>query len=473
MEFLNPAVIGSLAGGLIALVVTIVIINLRRVVSTNEVHIVQSAKRTSSYGKESGNGNAYYEWPSWMPYVGVTKSVLPLSVFDLDLNDYNAYDKDRLPFKVHIKAFFRIADSNKAAERVNNFAELRDQLLGVVQGAVRAILASHDIEEIMQGRSKFAEVFTKEVHDQVANWGIDTVKNLELMDIRDTDNSQVIANIMAKKKSHIDMESRTEVAKNKKIAEIAEIEAKREVDLQGQQAKQAVGLRTIETERELALQKEAQVQVVQEQAKLTKEKEMAVRQVSELRGAEIEKSVQVVRAQQDKETQIVRAEAERNTSVLKAQGQKETMVLTSEGQLESKRREAEGITLEGQARAESEKAMQLAPVQAQITLAKEIGSNESYQKYLVTIRQVEANRDIGIEQAKAMAAADIKVIANTGNVTEGLDSVSGLLSSKGGTALAGMLEGLSQTDLGQQVLGKVLKTTPPSKNGSTNGSTKA
>lgn len=452
-----------IVGGVVSVLVVVkllILASMRRVVSTNEVHIVQSAKKTSSYGKESGNGNVYYEWPAWFPKLGVTKSVLPLSVFDLDLNDYNAYDRDRLPFKVHIKAFFRISDSNKAAERVNNFSELKDQLLGVVQGAVRAILASNDIEEIMQGRSKFAEVFTKEVHDQVMNWGIDTVKNLELMDIRDTDNSVVIANIMAKKKSHIDMESRTEVAKNKKIAEIAELESKQAVELQAQMSKQAVGLRTIEAEREVELQKEAKAQVVQEQAKLTREKEMAVRSVSELRTAEIEKSVQVVRAQQDKETQIVRATA-----------QKETTVLASEGQLESKRREAEGITLEGQARADAEKAMQLAPVMAQVTLAKEIGQNESYQKYLITIEQVKSNQAVGIEQAKAMAAAQIKVIANTGNVPEAITDVTQLLSARGGTQLGAMLEGFAQTEKGQQLLGLALgssDTKKAEKNG-TNG----
>src|SRR5688572_16618206 len=242
--------------GVVVLFVVLLLLLLRRVVPTNEVHIVQSSKKTTSYGKEGGHGNTYYEWPSWLPVIGVNKMVLPVSVFDLDLNDYNAYDRDRLPFKVHILAFFRISDSNKAAERVSSFEELHEQLVGVVKGAVRAILASHDLEEIMQGRSKFGEVFTKEVHDQVSNWGIDTVKNLELMDIKDTDNSQVIANIMAKRKSHIDMESRTEVAKNKKIAEIAEIEAKREIDLQAQQAKQAVGLRTVEADREVQIRQQ-------------------------------------------------------------------------------------------------------------------------------------------------------------------------------------------------------------------------
>ncbi len=457
MNLLTAILLGS--SGLLFTFAFFVALSLRRVVSTNEVHIVQSANRTTSYGKDTTNGNTYYEWPSALPFLGVTKIVLPVSVFDLDLKDYEAYDKGRLPFVVDVKAFFRITDSNLAAARVASFEELHNQLKAVVQGAVRSILASNEIEEIMQGRSKFGHEFTTEVDGQLKEWGVATVKSIELMDIRDHKDSKVIANIMEKKKSHIEMESRTEVAKNKRLAQVAEIEAQREVDVQKQQAAQTVGLRTIEAEREVELQKQAKVQQVKEQEKLTKEKEMNVLQVEAIRKAEITKSVNITQAQQNRDTQVLIAE-----------GQKQTTVLAAEGQLESKRREAEGITLEGTARADAEKAMQLAPVQAQITLAKEIGSNESYQKYLITIRQVEANQAVGIAQSKALEAADVKVISNTGSPTKGFSNVMELFSSAGGTEIGAMLEGLSQTETGQKVLSKFTSSKPTS-NGKSNGVT--
>lgn len=416
---------------------------LRRVVPTNEVHIVQSSKKTMSYGKDTGNGNTYYEWPSWLPVVGITKITLPMSVFDLDLEAYEAYDKGRLPFVVDVKAFFRISDSNVAAQRVASFEELHGQLKAIVQGAVRVILASNDIEEILQGRSTFGEQFTNEVKEQLVHWGVETVKNIELMDIRDSQKSQVIHNIMEKKKSHIEMESRTEVAKNMKTAQMAEIEAKKEVELQNQSAQQAVGLRTIEVQRAVELQNQEKAQQVKEQEKLTKEKEMSVKQVEQIRTAEIGKQVSIVQAQQAQET-----------AILIAEGNKKTAILSAEGQLETKRREAEGIQLEGAAKAEAEKALQLAPVQAQITLAKEIGSNKEYQEYLVTIRKIEATETVGKEQAKALTSADVKVIANTGSSGVNLDSVMDLFSSKGGTEIGAMLEGLANTDKGKDLLGK-------------------
>lgn len=164
-------VFGSTLAAVLSGLAVFVAFLFRRVVPTNEVHIVQSNKATTSYGKDSGNGNSYYAWPAFLPLLGVTRIKLPTSVFSLDLNDYEAYDKGRLPFVVDVKAFFRISDSNMAAQRVSSFEELHNQLKAIVQGAVRTILASNEIEEIMQGRSKFGNEFTTEVSGQLPQWG--------------------------------------------------------------------------------------------------------------------------------------------------------------------------------------------------------------------------------------------------------------------------------------------------------------
>jgi flotillin len=345
---------------------------------------------------------------------------------------------------------------------VSSFDELRSQLLAILQGAVRTILASADIEEIMQGRSQFGESFTREVEAQLVNWGVSTVKNIELMDIRDSSSSNVIKNIMEKKKSLIEMQSRIEVAENMKRASIAEIEAKRETDVQLQDALQKVGARTAEKDKAIGIANEQAQQAIKEQAKITTEKELEITKVSEVTSANIAKDVQIVKANQDKETAainkdmaVIEAAQEKETTILVAEGTKATTILVAEGNLESKKRESEGIAVEGTARAEAEKAMQLAPVQAQIVLAKEIGNNEGYQKYLITIEQVKANQAVGIEQAKALSQADLKIIANSGNVENGMKSVMDIFSSNGGTNVGAMLEGLAQTEQGEALLKKV------------------
>jgi flotillin len=407
-------------------------ISWRRVVATNEVHIVQTRKETISYGKDSGNGNTYYEIPAWVPGFGVTKIKLPMSVFDLDLSGYEAYDKGRLPFVVDVKAFFRISESNIAAQRVSSFQELGDQLEAIVQGAVRTILAASDIEEIMQGRSKFGDEFTSEVREQLLNWGVETVKNIELMDIRDAKGSDVIQNIMAKKKSMIEMESRQEVAKNKKQAELSEIEASQEVQVRQQDSLKEVGMRTVETKREVDLAKQTAEQSVKQQEKTTAEKQMEVERVMQVKSAEIAK----------------------DTAIIKAEQEKQKSILLAEGDLEAQKRQAEAVLAQGKAKAESEKAMQLAPVEAQIALAKEIGGNESYQNYLITVRKIEAAQEVGSAQAKALEKAEIKVISNSGDPQTGVTKVMDLFSSQGGTSVGAMLEALSHTEKGKALVDK-------------------
>lgn len=443
MEIAIIPTIGALIALAIIVSTTFWVLSLRRVVSTNEVHIIQSSKQTVSFGKDQESGNTYYEWPSWIPVIGITVIKLPVSVFSLRLKDYEAYDNGRLPFVLDLEAFFRIENSNVAAQRVAGYQELNAQLTSILQGAARTILASKTIEEIMQGRSEFGDAFTKEVNEQLKAWGVTTVKNIELMDIRDSRESQVIQNIMDKKKSEIEKESRIVVAANKKAAQNAEIDAQREVEINRQLAEEQVGIKTAEKDKAVGIANEKAQQDIKAQQKVTTEKAMEVARVENVKAAEIAKDVNVVKA-----------EEQRQTDVISAEGQKQKTVLIAEGQLEAQKREAEAVLVNGQAKAESEKLLQLAPVEAQIVLAKEIGENQSYQQYLITIRQVEAQQAIGVEQARALDKADIKVIANSGTVTGGISSLGELFTSQGGSNVGAALEGLAQSEIGKQLLDK-------------------
>lgn len=429
----------------------------RVVVSTNDTDIVQKSSKTIAYGKGQAAGNTYYKWPSWIPRFGVVVTRLPVSVFPVSLKDYAAYDKGRVPFIIDIIGFFRIADPSTAAERLSNFEDLQRQLNGILQGAIRSILASNEIEEILEGRSKFGDLFTHAVDEQLKQWGVQTVKTIELMDIRDANDSKVIANIMMKKKSLIESQSRIEVAANMQKAQTAEIEASQAVGIRQQEATQAVNIRTAEQQRETEVAKEKAEQLVQDQAVITAEKTMAVKQVNEVRSAEIAKQVQVVQAQQAKEVAVVKAEGDRQQDIVKAEGTKQQTILLAEGTLESQRMQAQAIELKGQAEGAAKYAIEIAPVNAQIALAKEIGENKEYQTYLVTIRGLEKEQAVGVQQAKALEKADIKVIANTGtNVAAGLNSAMDLFSAAGGTAIGAAIEGLAQTSTGAALVKKVV-----------------
>ncbi len=432
--------------GIIAFL-TVCVVSLRRVVPTNRVHVVQSSKTSEQYGVGTKKGNVYYDFPSWIPVIGITKTILSTSVFDLDLSNYEAYDKDRVPFVVDIKSFFRIADPIVASHRISSMDELMTHLKGIVQGAVRSILAKEDLESIMGERTVYGEKFTAEVKDQLAEWGVATVKNIELMDIRDSSGNSNIENIMKKKESEIEMESRVTVAENKRKAQEAEISAKKDVAIKEQDAQQEVGLRQATVTQKVGIADEQSKQLVQEQAKVTAEKEMEVQKVREVQSAEI-----------SKKASIVNAEASKNVTILNAEASKQQLELDAEAKLTIAQNNAKGIEVEGKAKAEAEKAIQLAPVEAQITLAKEIGENEAYQDYLVKLEQIKAMVDVGIEQAKNLGKAEVKIFANADSVSNGVSNASGIFSPKSGLNIGSLLEGLSSTEVGSNIIDTVTKT---------------
>jgi flotillin len=454
-------ILGAL--GLVAVLFAIIlffwVIGLRRVVPVNEVHIVQGRKTTVSYGK-GFDSNTYYEWPSRIPMIGLTKVMLPVSNFSIDLPDYAAYDKERVPFLVHVMAFFRIDDSNTAAQRVASFDELKEQLTAIVQGAVRTVLAGHEIDQIMLDRSRFGEAFTKEVSPQLGSWGVEAIKNIELMDIRDSKESEVIHNIMAKRTSGIERESRLVVADNTRQAEMAEIAAKREIEMSRQLAAEQVGLRTAEKDKNVGVANEQASQQVKVQQRETAAKEMDVVQVKNVRGAEINKEVAVIAAAQAREVAVVQAEAAKQVAIVSAEGNKTQTVLTAEGKLEAAKRNAEGIAVEGSAKGSAETAILMAPVDAQIKLAEKIGSDQGYQTYLLGIRNIEAGQAVGMAQAEALKTAEVKVISNAGSPAKGLASVMDLFSAQGGTQVASMLEALAQSAEGKQLLQKFAGSAP-------------
>lgn len=425
----------------------------RRVVEPNEVHIVQSRKRSKSYGKGQEGGNAYWDWPSWIPIIGIQAIKLPLSNFAIDLKGYAAYDIGRLPFDLDVIAFFRIENASVAAARISSIEELKQQLTSVVQGAVRSILAKEDIEAIMGERAVFGDRFTAEVQPHLQEWGVATVKSIELMDIRDGDEEKTISNIMAKKASQIEMESRKTVAENLQKAQEAEIAAKQAVDTKAQDALEAVGKRTADQEKNVGTQRELSRQAIAEQAATTAEKLMAVKRVEQVKQAEIKREQEVIGADED-----------RQKVVLKAQGDKESTVAIAEGHKEAKLLEAIGIRAEGEAKANATELMQIAEeVAAQAKLAEVIGTNQEYQTYLINVATVAANRDVGIEQAKALQDARVNVVAQGGTPAEGLTSVMEIFSGKGAQTLSTMAETFFASPTGQELAKKLGFTRHPAR----------
>lgn len=435
MEIMSIVYLVASSIGLIFLFFTLKwILSLRIVVPTNMVHIVQKRSKSVPYGRGKAAGNVYFHFPAWIPFIGIVVTQFQESIFQINLKNYDSYDSARLPFMIDVSAFFKVADAETVAQRVASFSELIAQLESILQGAVRRILATTKLEDIMQERSALGDRFTEEVQLQIKEWGVESVKTIEFMDIRDASGSTVIANIMAKEMSRIEMESRVAVANNTQTAETKEIEAKKTIDLSKQEALQQVGIKTANKEREVGISEEISRQQILDQQKTTQEKTMQVAQVSSVKQAEINKEVAIVQAQQEQQQIQINADAN----------------------LYSATQNAQSVKIEGLARASAEQAMLEAPVNAQIKLAHDIGENQSYQQYLITIKTIEVDGEVRKANAVALEKADLKLLVNSGDVQSGINKITDLLGSKGGTALSSMLQSLTQSSEGKELFNKVM-----------------
>jgi flotillin len=57
--------------------------------------------------------------------------------------------------------------------------------------------------------------------------------------------------------------------------------------------------------------------------------------------------------------------------------------------------------------------------------------------------------------AKAMQSAELKVIANAGDIQGGVAKLGDMFTPQGGTNLSGMLAALAQTEEGKNLLNKI------------------
>jgi flotillin len=149
---------------------------------------------------------------------------------------------------------------------------------------------------------------------------------------------------------------------------------------------------------------------------------------------------------------VVNADQEKQMAVIRAEGEKQKTITVAEGVLQQMKLNAEGVRAQGEAKGAAETAVLMAPVNSQIALAKEIGQNDGYQHYLVTVRQIEANQVVGIEQAKALTAADIKVIANSAGPIDGVKTVMEMFTPKGGLQLGAAVEAFKNTEAGKAIV---------------------
>lgn len=409
------------AGIVGVLVLTLFIAMLwRSIVPQDEVHIVNTSKESKPYGDpkevdeklaqgKKSYGNVYYEFPHWIPVLGVVVKKLTLNVFQVNLDNYPAYDQDKVPFVVDFKSWFVIDNPIVAAKRIKDMSELKAQLQEMLQGIVRKTMAGKTIKEIMESRAELRDIFVKEVGEQCKDWGV-KLNSIEFTDIRDMDGDEfrVIDDIKRVQSSAIEKERRVAEAENEKQARLSEIQSKREADLEDVIAKETVEKRDADRKKIVGIANEQAEQEIKEQAKLTKEKEVAVKRTEEVGTAEYQKEKVIIEANAKKEFEIIQAQAEQQSLAIEAEGQKEKDRLEGEGI-------AAKINAEGEAEAN---VIQKKGEAKAIALEKEAEAKKKLQEALkveLGALAIEAQKEVGVANAAALGKADIRILSGDGN----------------------------------------------------------
>jgi len=409
----NLTVLGVVAivVGLIFLYIVLALPRQRRVVPRDAAHVVIKRKRVTVFSGtpdvEGYFGTTYYFFPSWVPVLGMDVTEVPLSVVELSVPEMVTFAARNARFTLTASVFVRVTDPLRAAQRWpgRSVVSFIDGVKELMENAIRNTTTAFAAEDIIEKKDEIASKLQHALASDMSEYGC-IITNVGIVDITDAPGNTVISDIARKREAEINSESRQIVAIKEREARTVEAENRQGAEMKEASADEAIGVRQREKERTIFVSQ-------QEVA----EAEMTVERTRQVRLAEIERDAAIERAQGDRQAVILRREAE-----------------------------AEGIRSVGLADAEVVRQKGLAEAEA---IAKRIEALNNLREEGQTFRSIEKEERVGLELAKALQQASLKLIS-TGEVSSFLD----LFSAEGGAKLGGMIAALRETD--PELAGKLL-----------------
>ena len=436
-----------------------VVVNRYRKVGPNEAMIVSGRGGRAGRGFRIVRGGGTFVWPFFEK-----SDILSLEVMTIDVHTPDVYTMQGVPVEVDGVAQLKV-DSNDEA----NVATAAEQFLGrgrndimnvakqTVEGHLRAILGTMEVEEIYKDREKFAQNVQHVAATDLKNMGLKIV-SFTLRDIKDANGyldalgkprlaevkrdasvretrmlaeaqiAQSEANRNASiAQSQAKRDSDIETANNAKSGEVARLKAAEETaaaarDLEMKKADYQASVNQKKADADLAYdlqrfktqqlvkKEEVQVSVIEKEQQIAVQEKEIARREKELE-ATVNKPAEAKRyaIQQD-------AEAQKYTAVAEAQGRAEAQKAEGFAQADvisaKAKAEAEAIRLKGLAEAESIKARGLAEAEA---MMKKAQSYSQYNAAAVTEMFVGVLPQIATALATPLSKVDKITVVSTGS----------------------------------------------------------
>lgn len=408
----------------IAVLAVILAISWYRLVPPSEAHIVVRSRSkflvcTDKNVKEATGTNSYFKIP-----VITTVRILDITIKELKHSQLT-WEKNLARFLANWSLKYHIQDPIVASSKYINDDELAEQLVSVIEAGVNAVCSKYDIQELRSKKKDMEKDIKDLLEENLNSWGVSLV-NFQLVDFQDTKDSRVITDLSLVRETEISSKTRQVNAEQIKLAEMKESEAR-----------QLSATRRIEAEEAIGKREQDKAKTIAEQEKEAKIKAFEVISVETVKQAEIVKEQAIIQANQHKETTLIEANLQKEQAVIK----KEQQRLEGEGERlkteEIAKGNAEKIKQEGFAFAQSEakKIKDKGQAESEVIELKglaEAKSKDELQKALnkfsntavsamVAEAQVSASRDVGVEQAKALQQADIKIFNSGTAGQQGID----------------------------------------------------
>ena len=276
---------------------------------------------------------------------------------------------------------------------------------------------------------------------------------------------------MMKKRSLIESESQIEVAENQKRAiiekenkaaearaksneanakaDIASSNAKKEADLIKIENEKLTQNQDIEKERVLSIQKEEAKQNFYDSEKETKIKLLAVKQIEDEKNAEIAKSIEIIRADEQRQKLVIEAEAGKRKVELESEADKIKVELAAQAE----KMKIESVWL---AKAKELDYIGTAEAKNKAQMAESLNTFtiESL-NFMVKQLEVKLSEVVDLEKAKSLWKADIKVISTWKDGWEWVKWFMDLFSANGWTNIWAMVEAAKNT-IWEEKVNKIL-----------------
>jgi len=374
--------IGLILGGVVLFVFIICLFAWYRIVDPSEAHLVAtpSGKFVASPDEKVGDRRTYFAIPSWIPFIGRAIRIMDVTIKEIPM-EQETIEKNQARYNVRSSTKFRVKNVKQSAETFISDNDLQEQLKEIVRAGVRAITVQYDVVDARAKKREIEKKIREEIVDDLNNWGLELI-NFQLVEFKDTEDSKIITNISKRSEVEIEARTREQNAEKLKQAKIKEADA----DEKSRQ-------REIERDRVVGEQEQLKAQKIAEKEKTAQEKAYEVIRVKTIQQANIDKEKAIVLANQRKETE----EINKKQKLLEGQGDRARAEELAKG-------DAAPILEKGLAEAKAKDKLQEA--------LNKFGNDAI--RALVAEKVVAMQEKVGVETAKALTQADVKVFAGGG-----------------------------------------------------------